>query len=162
MGNPRGVSGVWINVYELSQSHGGGEEGGWYYTEKEPFLSLKVEPGPTYSDTIEEAQRIASVMRTIYQDNNYRYSAAPGGTDLEVVVERHRAMHEPQHRPTYTENPLSSTDKLSAPQQVTRNRIVEQRGRFPDREWFSTIQNVFFMKYDSMIIGIEKDGYAHT
>lgn len=83
----------YVNVYEVGQSYGGPEEGGWWYDTGSPVTSVKCE---TYT----EAKRLADELREKYPQTG-RSSSVLGGDDYRVCIESGYARPYPDHRPHY-------------------------------------------------------------
>jgi hypothetical protein len=93
---------TYVNVYELDSLYGGPEEGGWWYDEGTPFLSLKVEQCDRAGDIID----LAVALREQYQDNGNRRSTvyrevSDKPTDYRVLIEDAPAQAWPEERPRY-------------------------------------------------------------
>jgi hypothetical protein len=63
--------------------------------------------------------------------------------------------------PIYEQNRMVD-ESLTAAQIDTRASIASRYGREPDKEWHDFIDDVYFVQYDNLVIGIEQDGQSHT
>lgn len=62
-----------------------------------------------------------------------------------------------QRRKTGGEYSLHMTEQQIA----ARKRVVDDKGT-PAKEWYDNLMGVLFLQYGKLVIGIEKDGYAHS
>ena len=83
----------YVNVYAVSRSYGGPEEGGWWYDTGTVVTSVPVIDRET-------AEEIADTLRTEYPDTG-RSSSVLGGADYRVRVEDTPAASYPTERPRY-------------------------------------------------------------
>jgi hypothetical protein len=92
----------YVNVYDVDQQYGGGEEGGWWYQVGEPSQYFSQASFPV--ETEEEGQRLRDALRAKirYPDGHHdQYSMLSDG-DVEVTVEDDPARSYPQSRPYYS------------------------------------------------------------
>ncbi len=107
---------VYVNVYSVTQSKGGNEEGGWYYSVGSPEESIRV-------TSTEELEATLAKMRSRYaiaadslseyahkgdwehpdfdRRRNRGKKSAAGGYNMEIKVEDRMAQYFPQERPYY-------------------------------------------------------------
>jgi len=88
------TDGYYVNVYELDQSYGGPEEGGWW------FQTGTVHHGFHLTNRI-EAEVLVELLREKFTDEGYRSSVMPRGTDYSVRLEPTPAVNYPSERPYY-------------------------------------------------------------
>lgn len=98
LGRFQGTAVKYVNVYDQYQSYGGPEEGGWYYTTRDPVKSVRLPRGISLSN----AKRVLEKMRAEYEtDRDYSGRRRRSGEGTIVVMEGHPAKATPTTRPHY-------------------------------------------------------------
>lgn len=84
----------YVNVFAVTRTYGGPEEGGWWFDEGEPVASVPV--------TSEEEQEAAiKRLETLFPNTGKRHSVL-GGDDHVIYVEDEFAQIFPAERPRYS------------------------------------------------------------
>ena len=83
-----------VNAYEVTQSYGGPEEGGWWYDVGDTLASVPVED---YGDAVETYVHLHNRLAERYADGD-RCRNRP---ELSLCVENHFAAAFPTERPRY-------------------------------------------------------------
>jgi hypothetical protein len=85
----------YVNVYEVGQSYGGPEEGGWWFSTGDPLTEECL-----IFDTREGAEAGANLLREAFPSTGKQYSVN-GGEDYAVMIEDRPARAWPTVRPHY-------------------------------------------------------------
>lgn len=59
-------------------------------------------------------------------------------------------------------NGIRNLTLMTIPQKESRDRIIKDYERIPKNEFYDMLNNCYFLEYDSILIGIESDGYLHS
>jgi hypothetical protein len=86
----------WLNAYHVTRQFGGPEEGGWWYNDREPLESCKIETD----------DQIDPLMATLITKHAHLHDERPLGSVLsggkvEILTENHPGRHTPERVPHY-------------------------------------------------------------
>ncbi len=90
---------VYVNAYEVRQSYGGAEEGGWWYDYGVPLASVPVRKRGNSTDAV--VNNLTDMFAKDYEDRRSRTSAAGDGADLQIVISSSLAVEYPEAVPHY-------------------------------------------------------------
>ena len=87
-----------VNVYEVSRSYGGPEEGGWWYTCGTVIESRFVGVG---HNGLVTAENLVDQLRSVYPDNGTYTSVVYSGGDYRMEISNRPGENFPTERPYY-------------------------------------------------------------
>ena len=89
-------------------------------------------------------------------DTEYREPAGPVKDPVDPYAAESFADANPD------KNLPSGHEQMTDAQKQSYQRLVERYGRKPDKEGLDALEGYYWVTYDGLFIGIEKDGYAHS
>lgn len=114
------------------------------------------------SNNIEKAAALMGVL-TKNDQAVFSYKFDHIWNRIEAIRQRIRDIKEQQSGYGLVPHEQNPDINLTPEQQYSRGMVIRQHdGREPNKEWYDGIQDVYFMQYGPLMIGIETDGYAHT